>query len=60
MALSEIVLITMGLLALAIVSAGVFRRLPIPYTVMLVVIGVALGELSRSWAPLSDLESFQL
>ena len=60
MALSEIVLITMGLLALAIVSAGVLRRLPIPYTVMLVVIGVALGELSRSWAPLSDLESFQL
>ena len=60
MALSEIILITMGLLALAIVSAGVFRRLPIPYTVMLVIIGVALGELSRSWAPLSGLERFQL
>ena len=60
MTLSEIILITMGLLALAIISAGVFRRLPIPYTVMLVIIGVALGELSRSWGPLSDLETFQL
>ena len=50
----------MGLLALAIVAAGVFRRLPIPYTVLLVVIGMALSELSRWWAPLEGLQTFHL
>ena len=60
MPLTEILLVTMGLLALAIISAGVFRKLPIPYTVMLVIIGVGLGELSRSWPPLSNLAGFQL
>ncbi len=43
MPLAEIVLIIVGLLAVAIFSAGLFRNVPIPYTVLLVIIGMVLG-----------------
>ena len=43
MPLSETVLVIMALLATGIVAAGLFRSLPVPYTVILVVIGMALA-----------------
>ena len=60
MPLSEIILISMGLLAIATVAAGLFRNFSIPYTVLLVVIGIAIAELQRFWAPLQALETFVL
>lgn len=50
----------MGLLTVAMLAAGFCRNLPIPYTVVLVIIGMALGELSRTWSPLAPLHEFQL
>ena len=60
MPLSDTVLILMGLLTVAMLAAGVFRNLPVPYTVILVVIGMGLAELSTTWAPLAPLEEFRL
>lgn len=60
MPLSEILLIVMSLLALATLAAGFFYRLPVLHTVVLVVIGMALGELSGAWEPLADLQAFRL
>ena len=60
MPLSEIVLIIMGLLTVAMVAAGGCRNLPIPFTVILVIIGMGLGEMSRSWAPFAPLTEFRL
>ena len=40
MVLSDVLLITMGLLLLAILASGLFRRVAMPYTVMLVLIGL--------------------
>ena len=45
MPLSETVLVLMALLATGIVASGLFRKLPIPYTVILVVIGMVLSQL---------------
>lgn len=60
MPLSELVLIIMALLATGIVASGMFRRLPVPHTVVLVIIGMALANLSKIWHPLEPLQHFHL
>ncbi len=60
MPLPETVLIIMGLLTVAMLAAGLCRNLPVPYTVVLVVVGIVLGQLSQAWAPLRFLENVQL
>lgn len=58
--LSEVVLVVTGLLTVAIVVAGLCRRLPVPFTVVLVVVGVALAEASRHVPALAPLGEFRL
>ena len=60
MPLSELVLVIMALLATGIVASGLFRKLPIPHTVVLVIIGMALANLSKIWHPLAPLQEFHL
>ena len=60
MPLSETVLIIMALLATGIVASGIFRKLPIPYTVILIIIGIVLARLSEVWHPLEPLQHFHL
>jgi CPA1 family monovalent cation:H+ antiporter len=60
MPLSEIILITMGLLTVAMMAAGLCRNLPIPYTVLLVILGIAMGETARHGQPLEALAHFSL
>jgi CPA1 family monovalent cation:H+ antiporter len=60
MPLSEVVLIVMGLLTIAMLAAGVCRNLPVPYTVFLVILGLFLGWLARTYPELHDLLEFQL
>jgi len=60
MALSESVLILMGLLTTGIIASGLFKRFPLPYTIVLVIIGMALAAISRQWEPLAPLQEFHL
>lgn len=60
MPLSEIILVIMGLLTVAMIAAGICRNLPIPYTVFLVILGILLGTIARSWPQLAHLQEFQL
>jgi len=60
MPLSESVLLLMVLLAIGVLVRGLFNRLPIPYTVMLVILGMLLGNLARVWQPLESIRYFQL
>ena len=60
MPLSEAILIIMGLLTIAMLAAGVCRNLPIPYTVVLVIIGIILGSFARNDASMHVLLDFQL
>lgn len=60
MPLSETILIIMGLLTIAMFAAGLCKNLPIPYTVFLVIIGIALGSIAKNWPQLSQLQQFQL
>ena len=60
MPLSETVLVIAGLLTVAMIAAGLCRNLPIPYTVLLVIIGLVLGEFARVWPTLEFLSEFQL
>jgi len=50
----------MALLALAMVVAGICRTLPVPYTVILVIIGMGLGEAARNIDSVAALQGFQL
>ena len=60
MPLSEIILIIMALLTIAMIAAGVCKNLPIPYTVFLVILGVILGVLARNGHEFEELLEFQL
>lgn len=60
MPLSEIILVVMGLLTVAMAAAVICRNIPIPYTVFLVVLGVFGGWLARSYSQFELLLQFQL
>ena len=60
MPLAEFVLLLMGLLAIGVLVRAVFYKLPIPYTVMLVIVGMLLGNLARVWQPLESIQYFHL
>ena len=60
MPLSEIILVVMGLLTVAMVAAAICRNIPIPYTVFLVILGVILGSLARYNPHFELLLHFQL
>jgi len=60
MPLSESVLLLIALLAIGVLVRGLFNKLPIPYTVMLVILGMLLGNLSRVWEPLESISYFHL
>ncbi len=60
MPLSESILILMALLAVAMAAVPLSRILPVPYTVILVGIGMAISTASHSWPVLHTLQSFQL
>ena len=60
MPLHETILLFMLLLAIGVMVRGGFDRLAIPHTVMLVLIGMLLGNLARSWEALAPLRFFSL
>lgn len=60
MPISELVLVIMGLLTVAMLAASIGRNLPVPYTVFLVVIGMVLSALADNIPALDPLQSFQL
>jgi CPA1 family monovalent cation:H+ antiporter len=57
---AEVILISMALLTIAMLAAGLFKNFSIPYTVLLVAIGLALSELSLFWSFLLPLHEFKL
>ncbi|WP_424947370.1 cation:proton antiporter [Candidatus Spongiihabitans sp.] len=56
----ELILVLVILLGIAMLLTGVSRKLPIPHTILLVIVGIALGRVADSWAPLAPLRHFQL
>ncbi len=60
MPLSEIILVVMGLLTVAMLAAAICRNIPIPYTVFLVILGIVLGSIARHNPNLELLLHFQL
>ena len=47
MPISEIILVVMGLLTVAMIAAAVCKNIPVPFTVFLVILGIILGFLAR-------------
>jgi len=58
--LADVVLLAAGLLVLAVLVAGLFRRVPIPDSVALVLVGMLLAELARRWPPAAHLQDLRL
>lgn len=58
--LSESILILMALLALAMGAAPLTRYIPIPFTVILVGIGMSFNAASQFWPALQIMQHFQL
>ena len=47
--MADTVLLAAMLLALAVVAAGLYRKLRLPHSVMLVLVGMGLAEPARRW-----------
>ena len=60
MPLSEVILVVMGLLTVAMIAAAICRNIPVPYTVFLVILGIILGSFARQYPELALLLEFQL
>jgi CPA1 family monovalent cation:H+ antiporter len=60
MPLSETILVIMGLSTMAMIAASVCRNLPVPYTVFLVIIGMALSAAADYVPALELLDDFRL
>lgn len=60
MPVSETVFVLVVLLGIAMLVTGVCRKLPVPFTVVLVVIGVLLSNLAERWPLLLPLKEFEL
>ena len=60
MPVSEAVFVLVVLLGIAMLVSGLSRKLPIPFTVILVVIGVLLSNLADHWPQLQPLKDFEL
>ena len=60
MPVSEVVFVLVILLGIAMLVTGICRKLPVPFTVVLVVIGVLLSNLAERWPPLEPLQHFHL
>ncbi|MBS1270372.1 MAG: Na(+)/H(+) antiporter NhaG [Gammaproteobacteria bacterium] len=60
MPVSEVVFVLVILLGVAMLVTGVCRKLPIPFTVVLVLIGILLGKLAEIWEPMEPFQHFDL
>jgi Na+:H+ antiporter len=60
MPLSELILVVMGLLSVAMIAAAICKNIPIPYTVFLVILGIILGSIARQIPEFGVLLEFQL
>lgn len=56
----HVLLAVAGLLALATVLSIFARRVGLPFTAVLVIVGLGIGEAARHWAPLSGITQLQL
>jgi CPA1 family monovalent cation:H+ antiporter len=57
---SEIIYVLVVLLGIAMFVTGICRNLPVPFTVILVLIGMLLGELSQTFHFMESLQGFTL
>jgi len=60
MPVSEVIFVLVVLLGIAMLVTGLCRKLPVPFTVVLVVIGVLLSNLAEQWPLLEPLKHFHL
>lgn len=60
MPVSEIIYVLVVLLGIAMLVTGTCRKLPVPFTVILVIIGMLLGNLSQQLPFLAPLRGFSL
>ena len=61
MPVSEAIFVLVVLLGIAMLVSGLCRKLPrLPFTVILVVIGVLLSNLAERWPLLQPLQDFEL
>ena len=60
MPVSEIIYVLVILLGIAMLVTGTCRNLPVPFTVILVIIGMMLGELSQLLPFMEALQGFNL
>ncbi len=56
----DLVVVTLGLLGLGVFATGLFRSLPVPYSVVLVLVGVLLKTLAPHFDLLDPIEHFRV
>ncbi len=60
MPIYETVLIIVCLLGVAVLAAAICNQIPIPFSAVLVLLGILLGWLDHTWPPFEPLQEFRL
>jgi CPA1 family monovalent cation:H+ antiporter len=56
----QVIIVLVVLLGIAMFMTGVSRKIHLPYTILLVIVGIILGRVAETWPPLAILTNFRL
>jgi len=56
----QVIIVLVVLLGIAMFMTGVSRKIHLPYTILLVIVGIILGRVAETWPPLAVLTNFRL
>ena len=56
----QVIVVLVILLSIAMFMTGVARKIHLPHTILLVIVGILLGEIAETWEPLAIVTGFRL
>ena len=56
----QVITILVVLLGIAMIMTGVSKKIHLPHTILLVIVGIILGRVAETWPPLAILTNFRL
>ncbi len=56
----QVTMVLVILLGIAMIMTGVSKKIHLPHTILLVIVGIILGRVAETWQPMSILTEFRL
>ncbi len=56
----QVIIVLVVLLGIAMFMTGVSHKIHLPYTILLVIVGIIIGRVAETWPTLAVLTNFRL